>query len=110
MPETTSAPNRLPTIGQRVRVIALPPYVKTADSMPMLRPPSVITIGEIGTILARHPGDTWSIRFTKGAYLLDRDYFEPVEAEAATEKMTEKTAEETTEETVNETETRGESR
>jgi hypothetical protein len=62
----------------------------------MLRPPSVITIGEIGTILARHPGDTWSIRFTKGAYLLDRDYFEPVEAEAATEKMT---AEETTEET-----------
>jgi Protein of unknown function (DUF3148) len=106
MPETTSAPNRLPTIGQRVRVIALPPYVKTADSMPMLRPPSAIAIGEIGTILARHPGDTWSIRFTKGAYLLDRDYFEPVEAEAATEEMTEKTAEET----VNETETRGESR
>jgi Protein of unknown function (DUF3148) len=88
MPETTSAPNRLPLMGQRVRVIALPPYVKTADPMPMLRPPSAIAIGEIGTILARQPGDTWSIRFAKGAYLLDRHYFELVEAEDAIDETT----------------------
>jgi hypothetical protein len=64
--------------------VTLPPYIKTADSMPMLRPPSAISVGEIGVILARQPGDTWSIRFTKGAYLLDRDYFELVETEEDT--------------------------
>ncbi len=84
MPETTSTPNPAPTIGQRVRIVTLPPYVKTADPMPMLRPPSAISVGEIGIILARQPGDTWSIRFAKGAYLLDRDYFELVEAEDGT--------------------------
>jgi hypothetical protein len=30
----------------KVRVLALPPYVKTAEPMPMLRPPDVIHIGE----------------------------------------------------------------
>lgn len=72
-------PNPILGIGQRVRIVTLPPYVKTADSMPMLRPPNVITIGEEGVVLARQPGNTWSIRFAKGAYLLDRDCFEVVE-------------------------------
>lgn len=84
MSETPSTPNPLPSIGQRVRVVTLPSYIKTADSMPMLRPPSAISVGEIGIILARQPGDTWSIRFTKGAYLLDRGYFELVETEEDT--------------------------
>lgn len=43
------------TIGSKVRVIALPPYVKTADPMPMLRPPDVIRIGEEGVVLDRRP-------------------------------------------------------
>ncbi|NET54407.1 MAG: DUF3148 domain-containing protein, partial [Merismopedia sp. SIO2A8] len=43
-------------VGDRVRVIKLPPYVKTAEPMPMLRPPEVIHIGEEGVILDRRPG------------------------------------------------------
>lgn len=66
------------TVGARVRVVALPPYVKTAEPMPMLRPPNVIQLGEEGVILARHPSDCWSIRFTRGAFLLDSQYFEAV--------------------------------
>lgn len=65
--------------GDRVRIIALPPYVKTAEPMPMMRPPSVITLGEVGTILNRQPGNEWSVRLEKGAYLLDSQYFEKVE-------------------------------
>lgn len=66
-------------IGSKVRVVALPSYVKTAEPMPMLRPPDVIHIGEEGIILDRHPGGYWSIRFTKGAFLLDSQYIESIE-------------------------------
>ncbi|MGF1499007.1 MAG: regulatory protein SipA [Elainellaceae cyanobacterium] len=63
-------------MGDRVRVIALPPYVKTAERMPMLRPPSVISLGEEGTVMNRHPGQYWSVRFDRGAFLLEGQYLE----------------------------------
>lgn len=64
------------TIGATVRVVTLPPYVKTADPMPMLRPPDVIQVGEVGTVIDRRPGGYWSVRFAKGTYLLDSQYLE----------------------------------
>ncbi|AVH69107.1 regulatory protein SipA [Nostoc sp. 'Lobaria pulmonaria (5183) cyanobiont'] len=64
------------TIGSRVRVVALPAYVKTAEPMPMLRPPNVIHLGEEGIIIDRRPGGYWGIRFTRGAFLLDSQYIE----------------------------------
>lgn len=69
-------------IGDRVRVIALPRYVKTAEPMPMLRPPNVISIGEEGVILDRRPGGYWGVRFTKGAFLMDSQYIEAVDTVA----------------------------
>ncbi len=63
-------------IGSKVRVVALPPYIKTADPMPMLRPPDVIQLGEEGIVLDRRPGGYWGIRFTKGAFLIDSQYIE----------------------------------
>ena len=67
------------TIGDRVRLTALPPYVKTADPLPVLRPASVLVLGEAGVILSRKPGGFWSVRFASGAYLLDSQYLEAVE-------------------------------
>lgn len=64
------------TIGEKVRVIALPPYVKTADPMPMLRPPDVICLGEEGVVTDRRPGGYWVVRFAKGAFLIDSQYIE----------------------------------
>ncbi|RUT09177.1 hypothetical protein DSM106972_012300 [Dulcicalothrix desertica PCC 7102] len=64
------------TVGSKVRVVALPQYVKTADTMPMLRPPDVIKIGEEGIIVDRRPGGYWGIRFTRGTFLLESQYFE----------------------------------
>lgn len=79
----TPTPNPQPTIeftiGETVRVVALPPYLKTADSMPMLRPPNSIALGEEGVVLARHPGDYWSVRFSKGSFLIDSKYIESAE-------------------------------
>jgi hypothetical protein len=67
------------TVGNKVRVVALPPYVKTAEPKPMLRPPNVIQIGEEGVVLDRRPGGYWGVRFAKGAFLIDSQYIEAVE-------------------------------
>lgn len=63
-------------VGDRVRVVALPTYVKTAEPMPMLRPPNVIQLGEEGIVLDRRPGGFWGVKFSKGAFLLDSQYLE----------------------------------
>ncbi len=74
--------------GARVRIVALPPYVKTAEPMPMLRPASVVRVGEEGTILRYEPGDYWSVRFERGAYLLERQYLERVAPPSSTHTVT----------------------
>lgn len=73
------------TIGARVRVIALPSFVKTAEPIPMLRSPEVIQMGEEGVIVGRRPGNTWAVRLGRGPYLLDAQYLELVSAGAPTE-------------------------
>jgi hypothetical protein len=68
-------------IGEKVRVVAIPPYVKTAEPMPMLRPPEVIQLGEEGVVIDRRPGGYWAVRFAKGAFLVDSQYIEAVTAQ-----------------------------
>lgn len=65
-------------VGDRVKIIALPAYIKTAEPMPMLRPPDLLTLGELGTIMDRRPGGYWGIRFAGGAFLLECQYLEAV--------------------------------
>lgn len=66
------------TVGDRVRVVELPPYVKTAEPMPMLRPPNVVSLGEEGVVMDRRPGGFWDVRFGKGTFLMDSQYIESV--------------------------------
>ena len=65
-------------IGTTIRIVALPTHLKTADPMPMLRPPSVLAVGEIGLITDRKPGNYWVVKFDRGSYLLEDRYFEAV--------------------------------
>ncbi|MBW4667883.1 MAG: DUF3148 domain-containing protein [Cyanomargarita calcarea GSE-NOS-MK-12-04C] len=65
-------------VGSKVRVIALPPYIKTAEPMPMLRPPDVIKVGEEGVVLDRRPGGYWGVRFAHGAFLMESQYIDDV--------------------------------
>ncbi|MFB2923926.1 regulatory protein SipA [Aerosakkonema funiforme] len=69
------------TVGEKVRVMALPPYVKTAEPMPMLRPRDVIRLGEEGIVIDRRPGGYWGVRFARGAFLMDSQYIESIESE-----------------------------
>ncbi len=72
-------------IGSKVRVVTLPPYVKTADPMPMLRPPDIISVGEEGIVIDRRPGGYWGVRFTRGTFLMDSQYIESTENPPASE-------------------------
>lgn len=65
-------------VGDRVRLVELPPYVKTAEPMPMLRPASILTLGEEGVILGQQPGNYWVVRLERGAFLLEAKYLKRV--------------------------------
>lgn len=69
-------------VGDRVRLAALPPYFKTADPMPMLRPADTLPLGAEGVILNRRPGGYWGIKFDKGSFLVDSQFLELAETPA----------------------------
>ncbi|GAB4552656.1 MAG: DUF3148 domain-containing protein [Pleurocapsa sp.] len=66
-------------VGDRVKLIALPPYLKTAEPMPMLRSADILQLGQEGIIIDRRPGGYWGIRFPAGSFLLESKYLELVE-------------------------------
>jgi Protein of unknown function (DUF3148) len=66
-------------VGDRVTLISLPPYVKTADPMPMLRPPNVLTLGETGVVMDRRPGGYWGVKFSRGIFLMESRYLDVAE-------------------------------
>ncbi|MEM9772128.1 MAG: DUF3148 domain-containing protein [Cyanobacteria bacterium P01_D01_bin.73] len=77
---STPPPSQEIAVGCRVRLIALPDYVKTADPMPMLRPPTVLTLGAEGIVLERRSHNTWAIRFDDKCYLLSPSFLEVTES------------------------------
>ncbi|MEB3291403.1 MAG: DUF3148 domain-containing protein [Leptolyngbya sp.] len=68
------------SVGDQVTLVALPPYLKTADPMPMLRPPDLLQVGDVGRVMDRRPGGYWGIRFDRGAFLIDGQYLAPAVA------------------------------
>ena len=66
-------------IAQKVRLVRVPPYVKTADAMPMLRSSAFLEVGQEGQILDRRPANYWAVRFKQGAYLIDGADLEAVQ-------------------------------
>lgn len=68
-------------VGDQVQLVALPPYLKTADPMPMLRPPDLLQVGDVGLVLDRRPGGYWGIRFDRGSFLIDTQYLALTESD-----------------------------
>ena len=63
-------------IKDKVKLIAPVSYLKTSDNMPMLRPPDLVAIDEIGEILSIKSPDTVEVRFRRGSFLIDIDKIE----------------------------------
>ena len=66
-------------INQRVKLIAPLPYLKTSENMPMLRPPDLVAIDEIGEVLSLRSPETVEVKFRRGNFLIDIDKLEKVE-------------------------------
>ena len=65
-------------IKDRVKLIAPISYLKTSDNMPMLRPPDLVDIDEIGVILSVRSPDTVEVKFRRGSFLIDIDKIEKI--------------------------------
>jgi hypothetical protein len=58
------------TVGDGVQLRQQPPYLKTADPMPMLRPADLIGLDEVGLVVGLRSGDQLAVRFRRGTFLL----------------------------------------
>ena len=67
------------SVGDRCRLITRQTYLKTADPMPMLRPPDLVEPGEVGEVIALRPLETVAVRFRRGAFLIPLDQLEMLE-------------------------------
>jgi hypothetical protein len=65
-------------VGDRVRLTVVPAYFKTAEPMPMLRPASIVAVGEEGIVTDHRPGNYWCVKFGAGSFLVEKDYIEVV--------------------------------
>tara|TARA_B100001287_G_C22362999_1_gene380632 strand:+ start:375 stop:584 length:210 start_codon:yes stop_codon:yes gene_type:complete len=65
-------------IKEKVKLIAPVSYLKTSDNMPMLRPPDLVAIDEIGEILSIKSPETVEVQFRRGAFLIGIDKIEKI--------------------------------
>ena len=60
-------------IKDKVKLIAPVSYLKTSNNMPMLRPPELVAIDEVGEIISIKSPDTVEVKFRRGSFLIDID-------------------------------------
>ncbi len=65
-------------IQDKVKLIIPLSYLKTSDNMPMLRPPDLVAIDEIGEIISIKSPSTVEIKFRRGSFLIDIDKIEKI--------------------------------
>ena len=58
------------SVGEKVSLQVPLPYLKTADSISMLRPPDLVSLDEIGTIIGIRPNDLLEVKFRRGNFLI----------------------------------------
>ncbi|XP_078435581.1 DUF3148 family protein [Wolffia australiana] len=69
-------------VGSPIVVVAAPPTLKTAAAMPCLRiNDGLVKPGDVGRIVGRKPMDVWAVRLAIGTYLIDGNYFAPLEVD-----------------------------
>ena len=58
------------SVGQKVSLQVPLPYLKTADSISMLRPPDLVSLYEVGIIIGIRPNDLLEVKFRRGNFLI----------------------------------------
>ena len=65
-------------IKDKVKLIVPLSYLKTSDNMPMLRPPDLVAIDEIGEVLSIRSPETVEVKFRRGSFLIDIEKIEKI--------------------------------
>ncbi len=55
------------------------PYLKTVDSISMLRPPDLVSIDEVGMIIGIRPNDLLEVKFRRGDFLIPAERVQIIE-------------------------------
>ena len=58
------------SIGEKVSLQVPLSYLKTADSVSMLRPPDLVSLDEVGLIIGIRPNDLLEVKFRRGNFLI----------------------------------------
>jgi len=61
------------SIGEKVTLQVPMPYLKTIDSISMLRPPDLVSLDEEGIIIGIRPKDLLEVKFRRGNFLIPAD-------------------------------------
>ncbi len=65
-------------VKDKVKLMTPMSYLKTSDNMPMLRPPDLVAIDEIGEIISIKSLETVEVKFRRGSFLIDIDKIEKI--------------------------------
>ena len=60
-------------VGDQVSIDAPLTYLKTADPMPMLRPPDLVSLDEYGEFVGLRANGVAEVRFRRGTFLIPLD-------------------------------------
>jgi len=58
------------SIGEKVSLQVPMPYLKTVDTVSMLRPPDLVSLDEVGVIIGIRPKDLLEVKFRRGDFLI----------------------------------------
>lgn len=66
-------------LGAAVQLRVAPRYLKTADTMPMLRPPDLVDPDEVGEVTAVKAANQLAVRFRRGTFLFESGQLRPAQ-------------------------------
>tara|TARA_Y100001968_G_scaffold306651_1_gene323664 strand:- start:747 stop:974 length:228 start_codon:yes stop_codon:yes gene_type:complete len=58
------------SIGEKVSLQVPMPYLKTVDSISVLRPPDLVSFDEVGEVIGIRPKDLLEVKFRRGDFLI----------------------------------------
>ena len=67
------------TIGAKVSLQVPMPYLKTVDTVSMLRPPDLVSLDEVGVIIGIRPKDLLEVEFRRGNFLIPGERLKVIE-------------------------------
>ncbi len=67
------------SIGEKVTLQVPMPYLKTVDSISMLRPPDLVSLDEVGLVIGIRPKDLLVVKFRRGSFLIPAERLKLIE-------------------------------